>query len=188
MHKFLKVIINLLLWSFWGLKIEGKQNIPKSQGFILLLDRGNFLECLALEAAIPTKIYWAVSGLEHRHPIFRWILLKSGCFCLDSAIPDIEGFRLAFDVLKREEIISFYPPGLTRGIVLFCLRSGEDILPAVVLRQNKRPYFKVCFAAVCNFKEYQNTMVNIEVVEGIIRRIKGLIAELIPPAEAEKIC
>lgn len=179
MHKFLKVIINLLLRSFWGLKIEGKQNIPKNpEGFILLLDRGNFLECMALEAAISAKIHWAVCRLEYRYPILKWLLLKWGCFPLDTAIPDIEGFRLAFGVLKRKEIVAFYPPGLTRGIALFCLRSGEDILPVVVLRQNKRPHFKVLFAVVWNFKEYQNAMVNIEIVEGIIQQIRDSMERL----------
>lgn len=178
----------MLLRSFWGLKIEGKQNIPKnSEGFILLLDRGNFLECLALEAAISTKVYWAVCRLKYRHSIFKWLLFESGCFPLDTAVPDIEGFRLAFEVLKREEAVAFYPPGLTKGIALFCLRSGRDILPAVVLRQNKRPHFKVFFGPVYNFREYQNAMVNIEIVEGVIQRIRELIAELIPPRLEAKI-
>lgn len=178
MDKFLKIIINLILRSFWGLRIEGKQNIPQSEGCILLLDRGRFLECLALEAAIPRKIYWAVSHLEYRYLIFKWLLLKFGCFFLDTKTPDIEGFRSVFTVLNREGIVAFYPPGLTRGIALVCLRSGKNILPAVCLRQNTRPHFKVFFGPVYNFKKNRDAIVNIEIVEGIIQQIKALISEL----------
>jgi len=178
MYKFLKIIINLILRSFWGLKIEGKQNIPQSEGFILLLDRGRFLECLALEAAISRRIYWAVSHLKCRHPVFKWLLLKFGCFFLDTEIPDTEGFRSAFTVLNREGIIAFYPPELTRGIGLFCLRSAKNFLPAVCLRQNTRPRFKVFFGQVYNLEEYREAIVNVEIVNGIIQHIKDLIAEL----------
>jgi hypothetical protein len=93
-------------------------------------------------------------------------------------IPNIEGFRSAFKVLEREGIVAFYPPGLTRGIGLFCLRSGRNILPAVCLRQNIRPHFKVFFGPVFNFKKYQYALVNIEIVDGVIQQIKDLIAEL----------
>lgn len=131
-----------------------------------------------MEAAIPRKIYWAVSHLEFRHPIFKWLFLKSGCFFLDTQIPDTEGFRSAFTVLNREGIVAFYPSGLTRGIGLFCLRSARNFLPAVCFRQNIRPHFKVFFGPVFNFKKYQDALVNIEIVDGVIQQIKDLIAEL----------
>lgn len=176
MSKFLKPIVNLILQSFWGLKIEGQQNIPQSEGFILLLDQGGFLECLALEATIPRRISWAVSHLKYRYPIFKWLLLKSGFFCLDTNTPDIAGFRSAFTVLNREGIVAFYPPELTKGIGLFCLRSGRNILPAICLRQKKKPHFKVFFGPLCNFKDNQDAIVNIEIVEEVIQRIKDSIA------------
>jgi hypothetical protein len=131
-----------------------------------------------LEAAIPRRISWAVSHLEYRYPIFKWLLLKSGFFCLDTNTPDIEGFRSAFTVLNREGIVAFYPPELTKGIGLFCLRSGRNIMPAICLRQTMRPHFKVFFGPVCNFKDNQDAIVNIEIVEGVIQQIKDLIAVL----------
>jgi len=178
MYKFFKIIINSILRFFWGLKIEGQENIPKFGGFILLLDEGKFLECLALEAAIPGKIYWAVSHLEFRYPVLKWFFLKSGCFFLDTEVPDTKGFRSAFAVLNKEGIVAFYPLRLTKGIGLFCLRSARNILPALCLRQNARPRLKVFFAPVCNFKEYREAIVNIEIVEGVIQRIRDFIVEL----------
>ncbi|MCM8800938.1 MAG: hypothetical protein NC912_02840 [Candidatus Omnitrophica bacterium] len=168
-----KVVFNLVFRAVWGLRVYNQHDIPRKKGFILLWENSHLLECLALEAALPLRIYWAVADLGSKPSILRWLLLRLGCYPLDPETPDIKGFRLAFKVLKKESVTVFYPGYLSKGFALFCLRSGKDILPVVIHRQKQRPYFKVLFGRAYNFKANQIGPVTLKGIEEIILKMKG---------------
>lgn len=178
MQIILKVVFNLVFRAIWGLEIYGQQNIPKKEGFILLWENSYILGCLALEAALPLRIYWAIADLKNQPFILRWFLLRLGCYPLNPEIPDIEGFRLAFRVLKKERATAFYPGYLNNGFALFCLRAGKDILPVVIHKQKQRPYFKVIFGKVYNFKAHQDELVNLNRIKEVILTMKDSLDKL----------
>jgi len=171
-----------LIGIFYKLKIQikGQENIPETGGIILLANKMNRITALAVEAALKRPIYWAVSPLACQSKLSRlFIKLFWRSFWLNPERPDIKGFYSAFGILKKSGVLAFYPAGINQGIVLFCLRSGCNILPMAVTEELTHPRrINIAFGPVYNLTEYREIIVNVKNIEEIIQRLNLSIEQL----------
>jgi len=178
--RFLNPILIPVIKIFYKLKIQGEENIPPSGGTILLGDQMNPFTALATEMALRRKVFWAVSPSICQPKLLRFFLkIFWRCFSLNPELPDIRGFRYAFNVLRKSGLLAFYPGGINQGIALFCLRAGCNILPMVITQEAlSRQRIKIAFGPVYNLNKYQGIIVDVKVIKEVIQIINQTMEQL----------
>jgi len=177
--RLLKIIIIPLIKNFYKLRIDvqGRDNVPASGAVIILGNQTNFISTLAVESVLRRKVYWAVSPSVCKTKLLRLIFKTfCGCFLLETERADTRGFRSAFKKLRSSKILAFYPGIINRGVTLFCLRSGCNILPMAITQEALHPnHIKITFGSVFNLSEYQHMVINVKNIEDLIQKINQSI-------------
>jgi len=181
--KLLKILVIIpAIKFFYKLKIQvsGRENISQDAAKVILGNQPNPITALALEAAVARKIYWAISPSVLKATLPKLLLkIFYGCFLLEPQLPDTTGFRSAFRALKKGGLLVFYPGDINRGIALFCLRSGCNILPAAITQEALNPCaINITFGPVYNLSEQQNMIVNLENIQTLMQKIKESVEKL----------
>jgi len=99
--KFLGFLIFKLLFRFG---VTGRENIPKTGGFLIAANHLSFLDPPLLALASPRKVFYAAKkGVEHALPHF--ILKRLGAFRIE------KGIRTAMQLLGMGKPIVIFPEG-----------------------------------------------------------------------------
>lgn len=122
---------------FFGLKIEGLENLPRKHNFIVVANHASFLDPFVVAAAIPLKIHCLASDFLYRLPWLNWALKKL------EALPTGNVSEKAVAYLTQDKIVGLFPEGglsrdgklreFRRGAVLLALKTGRPILPCAIL-------------------------------------------------------
>ncbi|NQU73193.1 MAG: 1-acyl-sn-glycerol-3-phosphate acyltransferase [Candidatus Omnitrophica bacterium] len=123
---------------FFKLNVEGIENLPKKNNFIVVANHTSYLDPFILGAVIPKKIYWlAVRDLYKASPAVRWFFHVTG------AMPDGKSSENLIRLLTNNKIVGLFPEGIRthdgklnefrRGAALLALRTGRPIVPCAIL-------------------------------------------------------
>lgn len=184
------LIITKLLF---GLKIEGKENIPKKNNFIVVANHSSFLDPLLVMVAIPQKIHCIASRLLYR--IF-WLRLF---LKMTETIPSGNSSERALNLLRKNKVVGLFPEGgltrdgrlreFRRGAALLAYRTGKPVVPCAIIGTYEALPFnakvpklfpvKVKIGKpIILLKEFEEMIDDIFLQEGIFR-IKKTIKEMI---------
>jgi 1-acyl-sn-glycerol-3-phosphate acyltransferase len=121
---------------FFRLKVEGLENLPKSN-FIIISNHYSFLDAPVYVAGIPRKVHCMVSPFLYNILFIKWFLW------MVEAVPIGKSSDKAVELLMHNEIIGMYPEGrvsrdgtlgeFRRGAALLAYKTGRPILPCAVL-------------------------------------------------------
>lgn len=103
------------------IKAFGRNNIPKSGGFILASNHASFLDPIALGAVCPRKLNFMARHDLFQNPLFSWIISRVGAFPVKRDSADISALKEAIKRLKNGNVLTVFPEG-TRG---FAGRIGQ---------------------------------------------------------------
>jgi len=131
------VIFKLL----FRLKIEGKENLPKKNNFIVVSNHASFLDPFVIAAAVPKKIHCISSRFLYHIPWLKWCLQR-----LES-IPTGGSSEKAIDYLTRNKIVGLFPEGgcsrdgklreFRDGAAVLALKTGRPIVPCAIIGSDK---------------------------------------------------
>lgn len=127
----------VILKLFFKLKVEGLENIPQKNNFIIVANHASFMDPLVIMAAVPKKIHCiALRGL---YTIFwlRWFLR------LTETLPSGSSSEKAVALLTENKIVGLFPEGgvsrdgklreFRRGVALLAFKTGRPIVPCAIL-------------------------------------------------------
>jgi len=139
----------LVLWGlswfifrvFFLLKIEGKENLPCSGGFILSSNHLSYLDPILLGLLLPRKMNFMAKE-ELFRGAFGWFIQKLGAFPLKRGKLDPRGYKRALNILKKGEILALFPEGtrsfngklgpLQKGAAGLSIRCGVPLVPVII--------------------------------------------------------
>lgn len=183
----------ILLKLFFRLKVEGLENLPPKNNFIVVANHASFLDPLVIAAAIPKKIHCIVSRALYRIPLLKWSLEKL------EVVPTGSSSEEAADLLNKNKIVGLFPEGrcsrdgklkeFRRGTALLGLKTGIPVLPCAILGtfevlpvKAKFPKFlpiKVKIGKpIYLLKEFEDVIDDMYLQEGIFK-VRNTIQELL---------
>lgn len=132
---------------FRGLKVFGRENIPKGEKLIIASNHASNLDPLVLGVA-NTRItrFMAKKELFVVKPI-GWFLRKIGAFPVDRGKADMEAMRTALKILANQEVLGVFPEGTRNkeglgkaqlGIVMLALKAKAPILPCGLINTSTK--------------------------------------------------
>lgn len=183
----------IILKLFFRLKVEGLENLPKKNNFIVVANHISFLDPVVIGAAIPKKIYWiALRGFYNTFAL-RWFMQKIG------TLPTGSSSDKAIYLLMKNKNIGLFPEGtrtfdgrlkeFRRGVALLALKSGRPIVPCAILgayeafpRAAKFPKFLPIKIKIGKpkylLKEFDEVIDDVYLQEGIFK-IRNAIKEML---------
>lgn len=131
---------------FYGLKVEGRENFPKSGPCILYVNHTSFFDGFLITASLPglTRLDLFFIGFRpyFNVPVVRSLLKIARIIPIDFATHFLEGLRSCYYVLENGKILCIFPEGVRtldgsvgqfqKGFGILAKEAGVKFLPVVL--------------------------------------------------------
>ncbi|MDR1926473.1 MAG: 1-acyl-sn-glycerol-3-phosphate acyltransferase [Endomicrobium sp.] len=101
-----RIVFSLFLW-----RIEGVENIPKSEGAVIAPNHISFFDPLLTGSAMKRPLYFMAKKELFDIPILGWIIKQTNAFPVKRDSQDITAMRYAFSLLERGHLLLMFPEG-----------------------------------------------------------------------------
>ena len=111
--RIIKRLARILLWPFFGLDVNGTQNLPHDRAFILLVKHQRWQDIPLLSIAAPRPIYYIAKHELFRNTLSNWFFTALGGIPLNRQRP-LESRRFlqsTIALLKAGQGIAIFPEG-----------------------------------------------------------------------------
>ena len=150
-HKVLAPVIRF----FSGIKVHGKENIPKEGGFLLCANHIAVRDVLLIGATCPRQIKFVAKKELFSVPVLRSVIKALGAVKLDRGGNDVAAIRKSIELIENGDMVSIFPQGhrypavdpsttpIKSGAGMVAYRSGCDVIPVFIkTKGNKYGIFK----------------------------------------------
>lgn len=154
---FFKIIYGLvkgIYFSFYNVKVEGKENIPKQPGFIIASNHRSFADppLVAVSASMVTKFTFVAKEELFRNKFFGWLIRKLGAFPVERGKGDMKVISDAVERLSEGKNLVIFPEGTRSkdgklgkgktGVALIAAKSQAIVVPTAVCYEGKLRFRK----------------------------------------------
>lgn len=143
MKKIIYQAIRLFLLAifkiFFRIKINGKKNMPKNGGVVLMSNHISAYDPPLLAAIFSRPVRFMAKKELFENIILRFILFLADAFPVDRNKNDITAVKKSLSILKNQEVLGLFPEGTRRpegklgmpklGSVMLAVKSSVPILP-----------------------------------------------------------
>jgi 1-acyl-sn-glycerol-3-phosphate acyltransferase len=139
-YTFAAYLLKIILSLFGRLKVDGKERLPQSGGFVLACTHTGWVEILWLGISIlPLKINYMAKKELFDTPFLKWLMHKLNAFPVDRENPGPSTLKVPKRLLNKGEIVGIFPSGtrtteevpLKKGAVAIAASSKAPLVPAV---------------------------------------------------------
>lgn len=133
----------LILKVIFGLKVCGREYVPKSGGFILASNHVSFLDPPALGVACPRKLNYMARHDLFSHGLSSWWLYSVGCFPVKRDSADFSSLKEAMQRIRNGAGLLLFPEGRRQrtanlsakpqpGIGFLAAKLNVPVVPAFI--------------------------------------------------------
>ena len=158
-YAIVRAILNFFFFVIFGLKVEGRENVPKTGAIIVAPNHKSYWDPPVVGVAFNTRIIHYMAKEElFKNPFFGWLIRQFGTFPVKRGSVDRAAVRQAIKEIKEGNPLGIFPEG-TRikreglgrfhtGMASLALMTGTPVIPVAVLgtmdlpRKNGRPHRK----------------------------------------------
>jgi 1-acyl-sn-glycerol-3-phosphate acyltransferase len=131
---------NYLYCRLWfGLRIEGNENIPQRGPALLVCNHLSFIDANLIQAASPRKVSFMIAREYHDALWLHWICHYLGCIPVNRNGQDLGAIKKALKGLTDNMLLGMFPEGgisetgemqaAKEGIALLAIRSKCPVVP-----------------------------------------------------------
>jgi 1-acyl-sn-glycerol-3-phosphate acyltransferase len=141
-YGFLKRLLQLGGVLFYGIRHEGRENIPASGGVLVVSNHQSHFDPPIVGIGCPRRMNYLARDTLFRFAPFGWLIHSVGAIPIDREGVGLQGIKESLRRLKRGEMVLIFPEGTrTRdgeiapfkpGFTVLASRSGASILPVAV--------------------------------------------------------
>ncbi|MBI1845717.1 MAG: 1-acyl-sn-glycerol-3-phosphate acyltransferase [Candidatus Rokubacteria bacterium] len=143
LYRTLKRPVRGLLERLFDLRVDGLDQVPAGQPYIVAANHHNYLDGVVLGAVLPTPISFLVMPrVYHATPLHPLLHRHLGSIRIDLVRPDVGALRRALGALDAGRVVGIFPEGPFSvrgrlgaglpGVGLLALRSGVPVVPAAI--------------------------------------------------------
>lgn len=143
----------MLIWWTWrmlfGLKVEGRENVPTNGGVIIAPNHLSYYDPPLLGAALGVRelFYFAKQELFQINKFISWLLTTYNAFEVKREGVDRKAIRHAENLLSKGLALAFFPEGTRSkddeflpphpGLGYLALRAHAPVVPVLIQGTNK---------------------------------------------------
>jgi 1-acyl-sn-glycerol-3-phosphate acyltransferase len=111
LYSIIRLLAFLILKIIFGIKVFGKNYIPKKGGFILASNHVSYLDPVVLGVACPRRLNFMARDDLFCNPLSVWLLSRVGAFPVKKNSADPSAIKEAMRRLKHAEPLLLFPEG-----------------------------------------------------------------------------
>lgn len=111
-RKFVKVFMHIV----YNIKVEGMENIPEDNNYILAGNHLNILDSWLLLALIDENLRFMVDKKLYRYKSWEAFFTRLGTFPIDPDKIDIKALKTLYKLIDSKEKIVIFPEGKTHSL------------------------------------------------------------------------
>jgi len=137
---FVRLIVRLLILTLNGrYKVQGKENLPIDDNYILIAPHRSWIDPVYLVLAASPKQFSFMAKKElFKNPLFKWLITKMNAFPVDRKNPGPSAIKTPVKILEETDLgLVIFPTGtrhsteLKGGAVTIAKMSKKPIVPVV---------------------------------------------------------
>jgi 1-acyl-sn-glycerol-3-phosphate acyltransferase len=123
----------------WGMRYEGRRNVPRKGPVLLLANHESFFDPPAVGIATARRVYFLARKTLFRNPLFGALLRSLHSVPVDQQGVAKEGLKAILELLQAGEVVVVFPEGertwtgpmqpLKPGILLVLKRLDVTLIP-----------------------------------------------------------
>ncbi|MBQ9790692.1 MAG: 1-acyl-sn-glycerol-3-phosphate acyltransferase [Clostridia bacterium] len=142
-------IMFLPLTILFPMRVKGKKNLPKKQGYVLTCNHYSNMDPVMLDVKLVKKLRFLAKKELFKNKFVGFFLKKFGAHPVDRGASDIKAFKFALETLKNKKPLGIFPEGtrnkteseemqeIKSGAIVFASKAGVPIVPAALSRPIK---------------------------------------------------
>lgn len=141
-YYFTKWFSNCVCFAEFRIRVSGKENIPKSGGFIIASNHVSYLDPVAVGVACPRRLSYMARHNLFKYRLSAWFLNCLGVFPVKRGSADISALKEAIRRVKAGKGLLLFPEGTRQtggklgtpepGAGFIAAQGGVPIIPAFV--------------------------------------------------------
>jgi 1-acyl-sn-glycerol-3-phosphate acyltransferase len=141
-YLFIKALSLMLLTVTGGLKVYGKERLPRKGPIIIVANHQSLLDPVALIACLPYRITFLAASYLFKIPVAGLVFSLTGAMPVKSQKGDFGSLKKSLAALERGNVIGLFPEGgvspdgrlrpLLPGWAYLALKSGAPVLPVII--------------------------------------------------------
>jgi DHA3 family macrolide efflux protein-like MFS transporter len=141
-YQLLRLFLTLILKSYFGFKVSGKENLPKTARVIFAGNHTSVIDGVTLMCAYRGRIYFLVADSIFETMPWGWIARRMGYISIKRGGFNKESIRQAIALLKAGYSIGIFPEGHIaadgqldqgkEGVALISRLAGVDVVPFAI--------------------------------------------------------
>jgi 1-acyl-sn-glycerol-3-phosphate acyltransferase len=145
-HHFVYFLAYPILKIFYGVKIEGKSNIPRQGGLVVACNHeSNVDPVMAGFSVFPRSPNYFAKQELFKIPLFSSFIRALGAFPVDREKTDRKALKKSIEILKNGGTLIMFPQGSRKadlkqahdGAAYLAFKSGVPILPMAIIGTDK---------------------------------------------------
>ncbi len=129
----LKGLAVFLMWFFFRLKVEGRENLPANAPFIIAANHASFIDPVAIQALCRFRINWITKKVIYENRYLKLFHYIADSIVINGAV------NKALEALDKGRVIGVFPEGEMScdgrvkegdlGVAILAIKSGCRIVP-----------------------------------------------------------
>lgn len=146
-YSFLRRVAIVIFKIFFTIKIEGKDNIPRTGGMIFASNHLSYLDPIVLGLLVPRKMNFIAKEELFENFFFRLLIAELGAFPVKREKVDKTTYQKILDFLSKKEIVVLFPEGtrsingkigqLQPGTARIALKTNVPLVPIIIQGTDK---------------------------------------------------
>jgi len=191
LYWFCWIVLRFFFVVILRLRVEGRENIPRSGSFVLCSNHVSWLDPLLLGAMFPRRLYYMTKVEAFASPVAGMILRTVGAFPVRRHAPDRGAIRRALDLLSNGRTVAVFPEGTRSrdgqlgraepGAALLAVWSGAEVLPVAISGSYRPGRLRLRYGSGFRLTRPDNRRHSGETLQRLAdEEIMGRVAALLP--------
>ncbi len=141
-YYFVRWLLNFIRYIYLPVIIEGQENIPSEEAFILACNHSSYLDSILIGLIINRRLNFMAKDTLFRNKSLAWLLSQLGAYPVKRESGDIRSIRETLKKLERKCPVVIFPQGtrkgfsqesqLKRGLGLIAFKSKTPVIPVYI--------------------------------------------------------
>lgn len=143
LYKVLRAIANIIFRPLFRVHVEGYENIPLDDGYIICANHKSNWDPIFLAIVFKRPIHFMGKKELFDVPLLGGLLRNVGVFPVDRDSRDLKSLKHSINLIKEGKLIGIMPEGtrtknidrsnMKDGVAYVALKSDADILPVEIV-------------------------------------------------------
>jgi len=140
-------VIGAAVRAATGWEVQGREQIPRTGGFVVASNHISFWDPPLIGAAVPREVHFLAKEELFANPVFGWLIRSYNAIPIRRGMVDLSGMARAVETLRRGHGILLFPEGTRMrdgqlhparpGVGLMAVNASVPVVPCYISGSNR---------------------------------------------------